>query len=224
MLELIVFDWDDVFTTGSTNAYYACYIKAAVDAGSSVSEAKVKDTVDELWGRPHEEVIRSYLIDEPELFAETNKNYEKYIHTDVFLDNLTIVEGSLSMLKRLSNDYTLAIVSGINPNLLKEKVFPKFDVPQVFKKIVTSYDLDDRSRGKPHPDMLNMVLNSLDVKPENTILIGDAPGDMKMAQAANVTPIAVLTGQLSKDEASELNVSLIMNNVTELEDLISKLS
>jgi len=193
MVKLIVFDWDDVFTTGSTVAYHACYLKAAVDAGSAVSEEKVKNTVNELWGRPHEEVIRSYLNDELELLTETNKIYERYIHTDIFLDNLTIVEGSLSMLSRLSNTYTLAIVSGINPNLLKEKVFPKFNVPRVFKKIITSYDLNDRSRGKPHPDMLNMVLHSLDIQPENTILVGDAPGDMKMAQAAGVTPIAVLT-------------------------------
>jgi phosphoglycolate phosphatase len=223
MIKLIVFDWDDVFTTGSTAAYHACYFKAAIDAGSSVSKKKVKNTVNKLWGRPHEDVIRSYLDEEPELFTETNKNYEKYIHTDIFLNNLEIVEGSIEMLERLSTAYTLAIVSGINPNLLKEKVFPKFNVPKVFEKIITSYDLDDRSSGKPHPDMLNMVLISLDIQPENTILIGDAPGDMKMAQAAGVTPIAVLTGQLTKEEAGELNIIHVMNNVTELEELINNL-
>jgi hypothetical protein len=45
MIKLIVFDWDDVFTTGSTAAYHACYFKAAIDAGSSVSEAKVKNVI-----------------------------------------------------------------------------------------------------------------------------------------------------------------------------------
>jgi phosphoglycolate phosphatase-like HAD superfamily hydrolase len=128
------------------------------------------------------------------------------------------------MLNRLNDNYSLAIVSGINPNLLIEKVFPKFNVPQVFKKIITSYNLNDRSRGKPRPDMLNMVLDSLDIQPENTILVGDAPGDIKMAQAAGVTPIAVLTGQLTKDEAYKLNVSHVINNVTELEDLLSNLN
>jgi len=222
MLKLIVFDWDDVFTTGSTAAYHACYVQAAKDSGANVEDARIREVVDELWGRPHETVIQEYLKDELELFEEVNRRYEEYVHTEIFLEQLSIVEGSLDMLIRLEKKYRLAIVSGINPDLLKNKVFPKFNVPNVFSEIITSYDLKDRSRGKPYPDMLNMVLESLNINPKHSILVGDSPADMKMAQAANVTPIAVLTGQLDALEAEELKVEHIMNTVAELELILPK--
>ena len=221
MLKLIVFDWDDVFTAGSTEAYHTCYIQAAKDSGATVADSTITKVVDELWGRPYKNVIREFLKAEPELLTAVTEKYEAYIQTDLFLDKLSIVDGSLDMLVRLEKVYTLAIVSGIDHSLLTDRVFPKFNVPDVFKKIITNSDLADRSRGKPNPDMLNTVLEFLNIKPEESVLVGDAPNDMKMAMAAGVTPIAVLTGQLDIREAQDLQVPYILNSVSELEPLLS---
>lgn len=222
MLKLIVFDWDDVFTTGSTVGYHACYIKAAKKAGAKVSEVEIIKTVNDLWGRPHELVIQTFMEEERGLFDEVNRNYEKILHTETFLNKLTLIPGSAEMLERLSKKYQLAVVSGINPTLLKERVFLKFSIPAVFSRIVTSYDLKDHARGKPNPDMLNLVLNELDIDPNEAIHVGDAPGDVYMAKAAGVEPVVVLTGQLTEEEACNLGVEHIIEKVTDLETLLPK--
>lgn len=47
--------------------------------------------------------------------------------------------------------------------------------------------------------------------------MGDAASDMQMARNAGVTPVAVLTGHLSRQQAEELGVKHIIENVTLLE-------
>jgi phosphoglycolate phosphatase-like HAD superfamily hydrolase len=44
-----------------------------------------------------------------------------------------------------------------------------------------------------------------------------------MARAANVTPIVVLTGHLNKKEAKDLKVKHIIENVTNIENILKTL-
>lgn len=222
MLKLIIFDWDDVFTLGSTNAYHACYITAAKEAGASTNPEIIKKVVNELWGRPHEFVIETYLGEEKHLLEEVNQYYSEYIQSEVFLNELSIIPGSVELLERLYKKYKLAVISGINPILL-QKVFHKFSVPPVFEKITTSYDLVDRNRGKPYPDMMLQTLEYFGVVPNEAVHVGDASSDVKMALAVGVEPVVVLTGQLTKSEAVNLKVAHILNDVTKLEELLTKL-
>ena len=220
---MIVFDWDDVFTLGSTNGYHACYKLAAHSVGAVVSDTEITETVDRLWGRPHEKVIEVFLGEQKHLILQASRAYEEAIFSDTFLSELSIVDGALDMISRLSKRYTLAIVTGSNMKLLREKIFQKFGVPPVFKHIISSHDLKDESRGKPYPDMLLDVLEREGCGPENAVYIGDAPGDMIMAKFANVLPIAVLTGQLSRDAAEKLGIKNIIDDVALLEDLLNRI-
>ena len=42
MLKVIIFDWDDVFTIGSKDGYFACYHETLVDLGVSMSPKEEK--------------------------------------------------------------------------------------------------------------------------------------------------------------------------------------
>ena len=64
---------------------------------------------------------------------------------------------------------------------------PLFTIPvRLFDCIITSYDLPDPERGKPYPDMLQILLGRLNVLAQNAIMVGDAEGDVRMAQTAEV--------------------------------------
>ena len=165
----------------------------------------------------------SLLDGKQELLQEASKSYEENLYSDTFLNHLKLLDGSIELLNSLSKKYSLAIVTGMQPELLKNKVMPMFKVPQVFDEIYTRYDLDDPSRGKPFPDLLIKLLQSLDYQSDHAIMVGDAKGDMQMAQAANITPIAVLTGQLTKAQAQELGVPFIIDKVTDLESVLEQL-
>ena len=90
---------------------------------------------------------------------------------------------------------------------------PKFEVPDVFSTIISSYDVSNPELQKPHPHIANTILEKHWVSPEEAILVGDARGDVAMARAAWVTPVVVLTGYLSQEEAENLEVEYILRDV-----------
>ena len=52
----------------------------------------------------------------------------------------------------------------------------------------------DEGFSKPHPGMLQCLMEDLDVAPDRTLMIGDTTHDMEMAKAAGVSRLAVSHG------------------------------
>lgn len=221
MIKLIIFDWDDVFTLGSTQAYYACYYETAVRLGLALSKEEAVVRIKSKWGGTIEQELGALIGERSELLPHAINVYHDIIMGNMFVDFLTLVPGSDKMIEQLASKYTLAIVSGIYPPLLVEKVFPKFKIKNVFSKITTVYDEGNSQRGKPHPYMVLTTLEALHVSASEAIFVGDAANDMKMALAAGVTPVAVLTGHLNRQEALSLGVQYILEDVTKLRDLLT---
>lgn len=216
MIKLVVLDWDDCITRGSSEGYYACYEAAVADAGIQKDPDEIRARARELWGRPHREVIASIVGINNPLLDSISEYYEQCIFTDTFSASLGLVPGAKEKLEELKKTYQLAIATGMNSKLLREQMLPRFDMEDLFSNIVSSSDLSDSSRGKPHPDMLLKILEELGVLPEEAIMVGDAKGDVLMAQAANVRPVVVLTGQLTAEEAQLLGVESIIPDITYL--------
>jgi HAD superfamily hydrolase (TIGR01662 family) len=60
-----------------------------------------------------------------------------------------------------------------------------------FKAIVTTSDV---ARQKPAPDPMAECCRQLDVKPENSVYIGDSRSDIQSGRSAGMKTIAVLSG------------------------------
>ena len=208
-LKLIILDWDDCITRGSSEGYYACYGAAVAKAGVQKTPEEVKEKVRELWGRPHREVIASIVGPNSPTLDQVCRFYEEYLFTDLFSAKLSLVPGAREKLGELKRSYTLAIATGMDGKLFREYILPSFDMQDFFQVIVSSSELPDPSRGKPYPDMVLKILEELSMSNDQAILVGDARGDVLMARAAGVRPIVVLTGQLTQEEATELQVSTI---------------
>ena len=216
MIKLVVFDWDDTITSGSSEGYYACYEAAISESGIQKTSEEVKEKVRELWGRPHRDVIEHIIGAENPLLDKVSKFYEDSIFTNTFSGTLSLIPGAKEKLKELKNSYQLAIATGMDGVLFREHVIPRFGMQDFFSCIVSSTELPDSSRGKPYPDMLFKILQELEVQPNEAIMVGDAKGDVLMARAAGVRPIVVLTGQLTEIEAKALGVTDILADITAL--------
>jgi phosphoglycolate phosphatase-like HAD superfamily hydrolase len=220
MIELIIFDWDDVFTQGSTNGYYRCYHEAVAGVGVNLSPEVEKQRIAAKWGADHREEIAELLKERPDLVDKACALYENHLFGNTFLDCLSVLNGSQDLLTRLSRRYKLAIASGVHPKLLKERIMTKFNIPEVFSEIITAYDLDDPLKAKPHPHIAEEIMKRQDVLPSETVMVGDAKNDVLMAQNAGIEPVVVLTGHLSSSEAQKLAVEKIIDNVTLLETVL----
>ncbi|MBP9115384.1 MAG: HAD family phosphatase [Acidimicrobiia bacterium] len=220
MTKLIIFDWDDVFTIGSTRGYYACYHQTLLEVGVHLDPNVEESRIKARWGTTHEIELAELLQESPELIERACLIYEKHLFGDTFLNALTTLPGIQDFINNLAKKYKLAIASGIHPKLLKEYIFPRFKIPNAFSKIVTSYDLKDMNESKPNPLMVNMILNDLNIKPEDAVLVGDAKNDVMMAKNAGIKPIVVLSGHLDRREAINLGVTSIIADVTKLNDVL----
>lgn len=221
MIESIIFDWDDVFTQGSTEGYFRCYHQALERVGVNMSPDEEKQRILQNWGASVEVELGGLLAEQPKLLNDAVKEYESILFGNTFVDCLTLVEGSSSLVDRLKGQYKLSIATGVNPKLLKEVIMPRFGfTPNAFSPIVSVYDVDDPNKGKPHPYMIKRILKEQQVSPHQAVMVSDAKGDVAMAKAAGVIPIIVLTGHLTREQAQGLGVEYIIPDVTHLEEIL----
>jgi HAD superfamily hydrolase (TIGR01509 family) len=222
MIKLIIFDWDDVFTQGSIKGYYKCYHEAVAGVGIELTPEEEDKRIKAKWGSGHREQLEELLKENPELVDKAVQIYEENLFGNTFVDCLSIVPGSQDFLSDLAKRYKLAVATGAHPKILRERLIPKFNIPDVFAQIITIYDLDDPAHAKPHPFMPNKIMEAVGVTPDEVVLVGDAASDMQMAWNAGIEPIAVLTGHLNREQAEEIGVKHIIENVTLLEPELKK--
>lgn len=216
MIKLIIFDWDDVFVKGSKEGYFKCYHETLAKLGIHLGADEEKRRILENWSKPHKEELRGLLDEHPEKLNEACRIYENMLFgTDIFISSIKPLKGVVETLNNLKGKYKLAIATGIHPKLLS-KIMARFEIPAVFQKIISAYDIKEEKNHKPAPYMLNVIMKYLDVAPDETIYVGDAESDVLMAQNAGVTPVVVLTGHLSKLETQKMEVKYIIEDVTKI--------
>ena len=224
MIKLIAFDWDDVITHGAKDGYFKCYHQAMIGVGVHLDPKEERKRILAKWSKPHTEELEELLKEHPELVEKAVQIYEKHLFGNTYVDTQTEIKGVNDFLLRLKEKYILTVATGAHPKILKEKVIPKFKIPDVFAEIISSYDIKDPEKRKPHPYMIKKMMQDQKVTPEETIFVGDAKTDIEMARAAGVTPVAVLTGHMSARDAEKLRVKYIIPDITHLESVLQKIN
>jgi phosphoglycolate phosphatase len=223
MIKLIIFDWDDVITLGSKEGYFKCYHETMADLGVVLDMEEERKRILAKWGKSQIEELRELLKERPEMVEKAHEIYERKLFGNTFVDELRINDGTIELLQKLNLDYKLCVATAANPRLLKEVVMPKFNIPQVFSQIIFSCEISDPEKQKPHPYMLEEIMRTQRMKPEETILVGDSKAEVIMARNASALPVVVLTGHLNREEAEELNVESIIEDVTYLPGVLEKI-
>ncbi len=219
MIELIIFDWDDVITLGAKEGYFACYHAALLEVGVVLSPAEEKKRILARWGQPFREELNELLKEHAELVGKAVEVFEKTYWGDTFINSLRVQDGVIELLPRLREKYALAVATGNHLKMLG-KIIQRFEIPEVFAQIVTSHEIDP-NKTKPHPYMLQKIMETQQVSPAETIFVGDAQPDVEMAQNASVEPVVVLTGHLTSEAAERLGAKYIIEDVTKIEEALS---
>jgi phosphoglycolate phosphatase len=74
----------------------------------------------------------------------------------------------------------------------------------------------DEAQSKPHPDMLQQILQELDIKAEQAVMVGDTSHDMKMAQAINMPRVGVTHGVHGREILSQFAPTAIIDSIPQL--------
>lgn len=75
---------------------------------------------------------------------------------------------------------------------------------------------DDVEATKPQPDLVNVALECAYARPEQAVMIGDSPWDVRAAERAGVKTFAVMTGGFAREELCQAGAVEVYESVAEL--------
>lgn len=183
---LIIFDWDGTLHD-STAVIIRCMQRAATDVSLPVLG---DETVRQIIGLGLPEAIAGLYPDQSVTVREALR--ERYVHH--FLSDseapAPFFSGAEAVLQQLQREgHVLAVATGKSRRGLN-RVLAQTGSSGFFQATRCA----DETRSKPHPLMLQQLLDELRFGVNDAVMVGDTTYDLEMAQAIGMASVAVSYG------------------------------
>lgn len=133
------------------------------------------------------------------------------------IDDIAPFGDSKQVLQQLKDaGFTLVLASSGEKKQV-ETFLELFDGKELADEYTTSADAEE---SKPAPDLLQIAMKKVDAG--SAVMVGDSVWDCEAAQRAGAPMIAVLTGGFSREELQEAGAQIVVENLTELAELIGR--
>ena len=205
--KLLVFDWDGALMD-STAVIAASFQAACRDLGLPVPS---DERAHHIIGLGLGDAMAHVLPDvDP---AEYPRVVERYSHHFRLRDPETpLFSGAEQALRRLHEEgYLLAVATGKSRRGL-DHALEKTGLKDMFH----ATRCGDESASKPHPGMLNDLIEILGVAPAKTLMIGDTTHDLQMAINAGVASVAAAYGAHPREQLMALRPLACIDQPQEL--------
>ena len=187
-VKAVLFDCDGVmFDTARANRFYYSHILQHFGRPA---------VTDEQFGYVHMHTVDqslAYLFPDETALAAAYE-FRKSMNYQQYLGYLTIEPHLVSLLEKLQPRIKTAIATNRTDTI--DRLLATFKLDGLFDLVVTASDV---LRPKPHPEALLKILNFFDLKPDQTIYIGDSRLDEMAARAAAIPLVAFRNRELSAD-------------------------
>lgn len=213
-IKLIVFDWDGTLMDSETHIV-ACMQAAIADLAL---EARNDEQVKNIIGLGlHEAVAGLYPEADATLVRAIADAYRTHWlgseHQSALFPG---VEETLHLLKQ--EGFRMAVATGkgrcgLDKVLRETGLAPMFDATRC----------SDETRSKPHPLMLEQLMQELRFAPTQTLMIGDTEYDMEMARNAGTHAVAVSYGVHACPRLQRHAPLTCLDQITELGDWLAEL-
>lgn len=205
--ELLVFDWDGTLMD-STAVIVASLQEACRDLGLPVPS---NERAHHIIGLGLHDAMAHVLPGvDPGLYPRVT---ERYGHHFRLRDPETpLFPGAREALRAFSEShYLLAVATGKSRRGL-DRALDKTGLREVFH----ATRCGDESSSKPHPGMLNDLIDMLGTAPAKTLMIGDTTHDLQMAINAGVASVAAAYGAHPREQLEALRPLACLGQPQEL--------
>ncbi len=208
--ELLVFDWDG--TLSDSVGHILAAIRHAIDSLSL--EARADEQIQNSIGLGMREAILHLY---PRMGEDTIKQVaDRYRAHWLASSKTDLFPGAAELIASLHREgYYLAIATGKSRRGL-DRALHETGLMSFFHATRCA----DETCSKPHPQMLQEIMDSLGISPKNTVMIGDTEHDMKMAHNAGVTAIAANYGSQSAQRLLAFGPMAGIDSLLELPSLL----
>lgn len=205
--QLIVFDWDG--TVMDSTAVIATSIQSACrDLALPVpSDENARHVI----GMGLVDALRHAVPDAPEAMYEPLA--ERYRHYFLAQDqSIPLFSGARETIAELHEaGHALAVATGKSRKGL-DRVMDSSGLRAYFHASRTA----DETFSKPHPAMLQEIMDELGMQPEQVLMIGDTTHDLQMAINAGVDAVGMTYGAHPEEQLRALNPRALLDDFHQL--------
>ena len=205
--DLIVWDWDGTLAN-STGMITEAFVAAAGHVGLPAVPA---ENVTNIIGLGLKESIFAVYGDiAPELAQKLAQQYSANYYAGE--QAIPLFEGAKNMIIELNRrSYKVAVATGKGRRGLN-LALQHCGLTQYFHATRTV----DECFSKPHPQMLDELMDECVTTPERTLMIGDTSYDLQMAANAGVPAVAVTFGAQSREKLLSYNCVQMFDKFSDL--------
>jgi phosphoglycolate phosphatase len=181
--KLVVFDWDGTLMDSEARILDSMQ-RALAEAGAT---PRAPDAIREFIGLGLPEAVQGLLPDAPDAVrASVAASYRRHYLGAAGLPS-PLFPGVAGVLDELAGlGYLLAVATG-KGRMGLDRALRDSGLHGRFRATRCA----DETRSKPHPQMLQEIMQDVGVGPERTLMIGDTEFDMLLARNAGVGALAV---------------------------------
>jgi phosphoglycolate phosphatase len=207
-IKFIVFDWDGTLMDSEAQIV-SCMHAAIADLDL---EPMSNDTVSNIIGLGLREAIDTLVPGRDEQFHQT---FVDAYRTHWFQSESSVLfDGVRATLDAVrERNFLLGVATGKARRGL-DRVLNDTGLTAYFHATRCA----DEAPSKPHPQMLLDLMATLDVLPEETIMVGDTEYDMEMATNAGVAKVAVRSGVHSGERLNRHAPLVCLERISEMPD------
>ena len=212
-IRLIVFDWDGTLMDSETQIVHSMFgairdmqlESRTADECRNIIGLGLKEAIDSLYPGRDEQFSRQFV-----------DSYRHHWFTQA--DDSELFPGARETLLLLREaGFELAIATGKGRTGL-ERVLKHTELESMFSVTRCS----DETRSKPHPQMLEEILQETGIEAANTLMVGDTEYDMNMAIQAGVHPVAVSYGVHERGRLMAHQPLACLDTISELVDWLAE--
>ena len=205
--KLIIFDWDGTIVN-STGLIVSAIKEAAISKTININdEKKIYDIIglglDQAFSKLFANLSRHEIIELQHLYKEA---YLKKVNSISLFDGIST---GINDLHR--RGYKLAIATGMSRRGLN-RALKQSGLESFFAVTKTV----DECFSKPHPQMIEEILEFYMVESHEAILVGDSSYDLEMAMNAGVDSIGVTYGSHASEELIQYKPKVLVDNAYEI--------
>ena len=206
--DLIVFDWDGTLMD-SAGRIVACMQAAARDIGIPVpSDQAARDVIGLGLG---EAIQRLFPTANDVGIAQLIDRYRHHFLGDLLAPS-QLFRGAREVVETLAaNDWLLGVATGKSRRGL-DKVLAETGLAAHFHATRCA----DEAFSKPHPQMLEHIMDVLGVEPSRTLVVGDTEYDVQMAKSAGAQALGVSYGVHEPERLLACGASGCLDDIAEL--------
>jgi len=172
------------------------------------------DEIIQLFG-PTEDVILKQLCKNE--YDNARRDYYKY-----YKDNHSIAQLYNGIKDLIVDIHSIGIKLSIFTGKGRTSALITLDETDLTKYFDLIISGDDVNNHKPDPEGIIRFIQMYNLKPQNVLMIGDAPSDIIAANNAGVEIASVVWDSYAEDEVKKLNSKNVFHSVDELRNFIFK--